>query len=276
MSRTLLLGAVLLGLACATRPLAAEELKTADEVIAKYIQAIGGREKMDAIKTMKCTGKFAFQGGMEAPLTMEFKRPNKVRVEFTFQGMTGTQAFDGELGWFIMPFTGRTDPEKMSPDQLKAIEDQADFDGPLVDYQKKGHKIELLGKDEAEGSPAYKLKVTKKSGEVEYQFLDAEQFIPIKTAGKREFQGMQMEYEVAFGDFRSVAGMLFPHVIRQKTGQMGENTMTLEKVEANVPIEDERFAMPKPKPTEPPKEAAAPADTGKPESKGTPSENKKP
>lgn len=276
MLRSFLLGAALLGLACAARPVAADELKTADEIVAKYIQAIGGREKMDAIKTIKSTGKSVFQGGMEASLAIEFKRPNKVRIEFTFQGMTGTQAFDGESGWFIMPFTGKTDPEKMSPDQVKEMESQADFDGPLVDYQKKGHKLELMGKDEAEGSSAYKLKVTKKNGDVEYHFLDAEQFLPIKVAGKREFQGMQMDYEVAFGDYKAVAGMLFAHSIRQKAGQMGENTMIFEKVEANAPIEDERFVMPKPKPPEPTKEATPSSETGKPENKDKPNENKKP
>ena len=144
-------------LMCRLVPVSAGEPKTADEVIARYIKAIGGRDKLDAIKSMRVTGKTMLGGGMEMPLTVEFKRPNKARIEFSFQGMTGVQAFDGETGWFIMPFMGKTDPEKMPPDQLKDIEDQADLDGPLVDYKKKGHKVELLGTDEVEGSEAYKL-----------------------------------------------------------------------------------------------------------------------
>ena len=90
----------------------ADEPKSADEVIAKYIKAIGGRDKIDAIKTVRATGKI-MQGPMEIPMVMEQKRPSKIRIEITFQGMTGIQAYDGKTGWLMMPFAGRTDPEKM-------------------------------------------------------------------------------------------------------------------------------------------------------------------
>ncbi len=236
---------------CWQVPAAASEPKTVDEVIANYIKAIGGRDKLDAVKSMKITGKMVLGGGMEAPLIVEVKRPNKVRVEFTFQGMTAVRAFDGETGWFTMPFIGKTDPEKMPPDQLKLMEDQADFDGPLVDYKKKGHKVELLGKDEAEGSEAYKLKVTKKNGDIEYHYLEAEYFLPIQVKGKWELQGSQIEYEVVPGDYKAVNGVLFAHSIEQRMGAMGGTTMTFEKVKFNVKLDDDRFAMPEVKKAEP-------------------------
>lgn len=236
-------------LLCWSPPARADDLKTADEIIAKHIEAIGGRKKLDAVKTAKMSGKMVMQGGMEAPLAIEFKQPNKVRVEFTFQGMTGVQAFDGETGWFVMPFMGKTDPEKMPPDLVEEIEDQADFAGPLVDYKKKGHEVELVGKDEVEGSDVYKLKVTKKSGNVEYHFLDAEYFLTIQMKGKRKIQGTEIEFEVLSGDYKDVDGLMLAHSIEQRmVGGMGGATMVFEKVELNVDIPDDRFVMPEVKP----------------------------
>ena len=128
------------------------------------------------------------------------------------------------------------------------IEDQADLDGPLVDYRKKGHQVELVGKDDVEGSEAYKLKVTKKSGNVEYHSLDTEHFILIQTKGKRKFQGAEIEFTIKYGDYKEVDGLLVAHSIQQ--GGMGGD-MTLEKVELNTDIPDDRFTMPKIKKEEP-------------------------
>jgi outer membrane lipoprotein-sorting protein len=262
---------LLCALLCWSPPVRADDLKTADEIIAKHIEAMGGRKKLDAVKTAKMSGKSIFQGGMEAPLTLEFKDPNKVRIEFTFQGMTGVQAFDGETGWFVMPFMGKTDPEKMSPDQVKEVEERADFAGPLVDYRKKGHEVELVGKDEVEGSEVYKLKLTKKSGDVEYHFLDAEYFLTIQLKGKRKFQGTEIEFEALFGDYKEVDGLMLAHSIEQRTvGGMGGSTMIFEKIEFNIDIPDDRFTMPKVKPEAKPeveKEKATEKDTEKPAEK---------
>lgn len=222
--------------------------ETVDEILAKHVEAMGGLKKLEAVKTMKMTGKMMFGGGMEAPMTIEFKRPNKVRIEFTFQGMTGIQAFDGKTGWIVMPFMGKTDPEKMPPDQVKEIEDQADFEGPLVNYKKKGHKVELEGKDEIEGAEVYKLKVTKKNGDVELYYLDAEYYLIVQMKGKRKFQGTEIEYEVSMGDYKEIDGLMFPHSIEPKMGGApGGAAMTFDKIDLGVDISDERFAMPEAK-----------------------------
>jgi hypothetical protein len=234
--------------------------ETADDVIARYIEAIGGRAKLDAVKTIRMAGKAAGMGGMELPMTLEFKRPQMLRIEFSMQGMTGVQAFDGTVGWFLLPFAGRTEPERMPSDMIDIIADQADFDGPLVDYAKKGHQVELVGKDDLEGSEVFKLKVTKKNGNVEYHFLDAEHFIPLQLEGKRSFQGTEMPYTIKFGDYKEVGGLLLAHSVTQ--GGMGGD-MKFEKIEINVDLPDERFKMPEVKTDKPASpEEAAPADKG--------------
>lgn len=242
--------------------IAGDDIKNVDEVIAKYIEAIGGRSKIDAIKSMRATGKSVMGGGMETPMVIEQKRPASMRVEFTFQGMTGIQAFDGETGWFVMPFAGKTEPEKMPDEMVKLIADQADMDGPLVDYQKKGHKVELIGKEDLEGSEAYKLKITKKNGDVENHFLDAEHFLPLQVSGQREIQGTPVDYKISFGDYKNVGGMMFAHSITQQAGPMGGNTMIMEKIEVNIDIPDDHFKMPPPSPKPESAEPAEKPETG--------------
>jgi len=118
---------------------------------------------------MKMTGKMVMGGAMEAPFVVYRARPKNQRVEFTFQGMTGVQAFDGKSGssWSIMPFMGKKDPEVMPAEESKMMAEEADFDGILVDWKDKGHKIESLGKEQVEGADCYKVKVTLKSIRVE-------------------------------------------------------------------------------------------------------------
>jgi outer membrane lipoprotein-sorting protein len=183
---------------------------------------------------------------MEAPFTMTKSRPEKMRVEFTIQGMTGIQAFDGTTGWMVMPFLGKKDAEAMTGDMLKEVKNQADFDGPFIDYAKKGSKVELLGKDKIEGTDAYKLKLTQKDGSETIVYIDAESFLEIKMEEKKTMQGQEIESETILGNYQEVDGMLFPFSIENKAkGQPGGQTITIEKVELNPKVADDLYAMPK-------------------------------
>jgi outer membrane lipoprotein-sorting protein len=233
--------------------------QTADEIIAKNIEAKGGLDKLKAVQTMRITGKMMVGPGMEAPMVIEMARPHKVRMEFTFQGMTGIQAYDGKSGWSVMPFMGKKEPEPMSADDLKQAEEQADIDGPLVDYKEKGHQVEYLGKDEVEGTPVHKLKVTKKNGDIQTVYLDADSFLEIKAEGKTKVRGQEIEGETSFGDYKEVGGLIIAHSIQSKLkgGQGQGQTITFEKIEINPDIPATRFDMPEAKP-------ATPAETPKP------------
>jgi outer membrane lipoprotein-sorting protein len=227
--------------------------QTADELIDKNIKAQGG-EKLKAMKSVRMTGNMKM-GPIEAPFTISKARPEKVRMEFTVQGMTGTQAYDGTTGWAVMPFMGKTDPEKLAGDQLDDIKETADFDGPMVDYKAKGNKVESLGKVDVEGTPAYKLKITRKNGNEETVYLDADNFLEIKSEGKRKIQGQEAETETTLGNYKEVDGVLFPTQIENHVkGREGAQTITINKIEVNPTIDAATFAMPAAKkPEEAPK-----------------------
>ena len=185
------------------------------------------------------------------PFTAEFKRPSKVRIEFTMQGMTAVQAYDGEVGWSVMPFLGKTEPEEMAEDQLKDIKEQADFDGLLVNYEEKGHTVELVGTEEVDGTPAIKLTVTKANGDVVNLYLDEEYYIEFKAETTREVQGAEVKISTVFGDYKEVEGLLFAHSMEISfEGNPAGQVITMDTIELNVEIDDDRFTMPEPKATE--------------------------
>ncbi len=252
----LILALALPAVAAAQAP-AAEKLPSADEIIAKNIEAHGGMAKLKAFKTVRMTGKMTVGPGLEIPVVIEAKRPNLSRLEGTFQGMTFVQAYDGKGGWQIMPFQGIREPAPMSPEESKDAEEQSDIDGPLVDYKEKGHSVEVAGKESVEGAPCYKLKVTLKNGDIRYFFIDIDSGLEIRTEGKRKIQGNEMEVESSIGDYKEVAGVMLAHSFDSGVkGSPNRQKLVVDTVEVNAEIADERFKMPPPapKPAEKPAE----------------------
>jgi outer membrane lipoprotein-sorting protein len=233
--------------------------ESVDDIIAKNLKARGGADKLKGVQTLRMSGKMMVGPGIEAPFTIEIKKPKRMRFEIVFQGMTIVQAVDGDSGWSINPMTGKKDPERMTPDDLKENQDTADFDGPLVDYKAKGHKVELAGKEKIEGTDAYKLKVTKKNGDIEYIFLDADAFLEIKSEGKRIVRDTPVEFESTTGDYKEVGGLMFPFSAEWGAKGKGQKAkMNFTKIEVNPKIDDARFKMPasapEKKPTNPPED----------------------
>jgi hypothetical protein len=241
---------------------AALSAQTADEVVEKYIQAKGGRDKIKTVKTLRFTAKMSMGQGMEAPVVMELVPPeHKVRMEFTIQGMTGIQAYDGTGGWQVMPFLGKTDPEPMTGDDLKEAKENADLlEGPLYNYKDKGNKVEYLGKGDLEGTPVQKLKLTQKEGDVTTIYLDADSYLELKNETTRTIRGQATDIETTFGNYKQVEGLTMPFNMETKMkGAPGPQVITIDKIEVNVPIAANRFDTPKvEKKKEAPKDAAPP------------------
>ena len=210
MRRVLLM---LAGLALLAAPASAQ---TAEEIVAKYIKTVGGAEKIQAVKTLRKMGIFNGGGGFEAPILEENKRANMVRQEFSLQGLTAVNAYDGKTGWKIEPWQGKKDPEPLGEEETKQIVEDSDFDGPLVNYQQKGNKIEFVGMEPVEGTDAFKLKVTLASGDVRYYFMDTDYYVPIKIETKRMIRGAEREYETSLGDYKEVNGWYMPFSVESK------------------------------------------------------------
>lgn len=218
--------------------------QTLDEVVARWVQARGGMDKLKSVQTQRITMKL-HAGSFEASIVEINKRPDKARQEFILQGMAQVVAYDGKTGWQLNPFEGRRDAELMSEDDMKGIVEEADIDGPLVDYAQKGHKAELVGHDDVEGTDCYKIKLTLKNDDIRTIYLDTDSLMEIKQESQTMIRGAMQEGETYFGDYEKVDGIYEPFAIEQgRKGDPDRTKLTVEKVEFNVPVDDAVFVMP--------------------------------
>jgi hypothetical protein len=219
---------------------------TLDELVNKNIEAKGGADALRALQSLRRTGKLLVnEGQVQFAYSQVKKRPLDVRTEVTLQGMTAVQAFDGKDGWKISPFQGRKDPEKMSADDVKSLMEDAELDGPLVDWKAKQSTVEYLGTEDVDGTPAHKLKVVRKNGDVNFVYLDPDHFLEIRILTQRIEQGAQVEVETDLGDYEKIAGVFVPFSIEAgRKGDPDKQKIIIDKAEGNVPVDDATFHFP--------------------------------
>lgn len=219
---------------------------TLDQLVAKNVEAKGGAEALRALQSLRLSGKLLVnQGQMELGFVQTKNRPGSVRSEVSLQGMTAVQAYDGSQAWQISPFQGRKDPEKMSADDAKPLIEDAEIDGPLVDWKEKGSTVEYLGTEDVDGTAAHKLKVVRKSGDTSYVYLDPDHFLEIRTVSQRVQRGAKIEIETDIGDYEKIAGVFLPFSIESgEKGSSDKQKLILEKAEPNVPVDATAFSFP--------------------------------
>jgi hypothetical protein len=219
---------------------------TLDELVSKNVNAKGGAAALHAVQSLRLTGKMLVeQGQVELAYLQIKKRPDEVRSEASLQGMTQVEAYDGKEGWKISPFQGRKDPEKMSADDVKELMEDAEIDGPLVDWKAKGSTVDYLGTEDVDGTAAHKLKVVRRNGDVSYVYLDPDHFLEIRVVTQRVKHGAQEEVETDLGDYEKAGGVFVPTSIEWgRKGAPDKEKIIIDKVEANVPVDDSIFRFP--------------------------------
>jgi hypothetical protein len=214
-------------------------------LVNKNIAAKGGMDKIKAVKTWRMTGKL-IGNGLTATTGQENIRPNLVRETFSLQGMTAVQAYDGSTGWQVRSFSGRKDPELMGEDDARDLVIDSDFDGPLVDYKDKGNTVEYLGHDMVDGDDSLRLKVTLRNGDIVYYYLDPDTYLEIRKETREFIRGSVRESVSDLGSYKAIAGVMYPFSIASgpKNDPTSWQTVTIEKIEVNVPMERSAFAVP--------------------------------
>ncbi len=220
--------------------------QTAEELVARNLEARGGLEKIKAIRTLRMSGRMQ-AGSFRAQFARVSMAPNFLRQMVTIQGMTQTLAYDGATGWRISPFEGRKDPELMGEDDMRGLVEDADFYGPLVDYKSKDNRIEYLGHDTVDGDDAYRLKVTLANGDILYYYLDPDTYLEIRVERVQFIRGSVRETFVNLGSYKQVAGVYYPFSIEMGNKQNPDGArLTMDKLEANAPMTAPEFRMPAP------------------------------
>lgn len=221
--------------------------QSVDDMIAKHVQARGGADALRNIKSVVSTGKLRPSGfDADFQFVETIARPGNVRVETTLQGLTIVQAWDGQSGWQIQPFSGRKDAERLSSDDTKSLQEEADFEGALVDYKAKGNTVELMADEDVDGAPAHVIRVKLKNGDEQTYYLDPDAMLTIRVVTKQTLRGAEQQSLTDYGDYEKIEGVYFP--LEQESGPKDQpnnrQRVTIEKVTLNGAVDPAVFAMP--------------------------------
>jgi hypothetical protein len=217
-----------------------------DKVIALHYKKMGGIKNWQKLKSLKSTAKI-IQQGMEIPVVLLQKLPNKQRIDSDFQGNKFVQAYNGKEGWMINPYIQATEPTMLAGDDLKELEDQMTFDNPLIDYKTKGNTVAFEGTETIEGIEYNKLKLTtKRTGNIHY-YLSAKDDNTLKVILRRTVLSGPMKGqtgETYLSDYRAVGDLMMPFLVVNKVQGQTVNEVKIDKWEVDPAIEDSYFDFP--------------------------------
>src|SRR5690349_7642423 len=220
--------------------------QTAEEIVAKALEARGGLARVKAVQTERISGSISFGAEASGPFVVELAGPAKMHMELTPPAGKIVRVYDGHgYGWVINPFDENKGVQAMTAEDIQNIGEESDFNGPFVDYKQKGNTVEYTGKESVDGKPAYGLKLTMKNGTVRNYEVDASSYLLLKWKGTRRQDDKDVPVESTFKDYRDVNGMKFAFEI--DSGAPGGPPMqkiVVEKIEIDPKIEGSRFGKP--------------------------------
>ncbi len=215
--------------------------QTVDEIVNKYVDAIGGKDKLDQVKTVYIENNIQVMGN-EGLSTTSIVNGKGFRVESDVNGQKTIQVLTDNGGWQVNPYMGATTPQPLPEEMYKQSKGQIYATGPLYNYAAKGNKVELLGK---EGN-AYKLKITNSDSLETIAFVDTSSYYLTKITKSTNFMGQTMDLTITFSDFRKGdTGIVFPYTTEINYGGQFSLTNTVKKIELNKAIDPAIFVMPK-------------------------------
>ena len=212
------------------------QAQTVDDVINKYIEALGGKEKLAILKSVKYSGNINIQG-TDVNIVQTKLNMKGMRLDISVAGTENYQIVTPEKGIVFMPVQGMTEPSPMPEDQLKSGQNQLDVQGVLLNYKEKGTAVELLGTEKLNGEDNHKLKITFKNGLVTTYFIGAKNYYINKTVSKRKVNGEETDMETTYTNYKQNAdGFWFAY---NNTSVQGD--MIYDKIETNIPVDENIF-----------------------------------
>lgn len=218
------------------------QAQSVDDIINKYVEARGGKEKLNAIKSLYMEGSREMMGS-EVAVKVTMVQGKLFRNDFEFGGTTGYTIVTPSEGWSFIPMRSQK-VESIPADRLKTMQGQMDIAGPLVDYIAKGNKAELQGKETIDGKEAYKVKLTLATGKDVTYYFDTKTNLLVQT--KQMTPGMggggqEREVITNYSDYSAVEGVQFPHTISNPGSGQAAASTTFDKIELNKKIDESQY-----------------------------------
>lgn len=216
------------------------QAQTLDEVVDKHLSAMGGKDFLNSLKSIRMEMNLSVQG-MDIPMVQTRVQHVGQRSDISVMGMDGFIIVTPEKGWNYMPFLNQAAPEAMSDEELKMGQDDLDLAGLLTNHKENGATVALLGTESLEGKEAYKLSYTSKAGIKSVLFIDAGTGYMVRIVRNAMVNGQETEIAVDYSNFQKTPeGYVFPHSI---SGAFGQGNITLLKVDINKPVDEKIFKI---------------------------------
>ena len=212
-------------------------------IIEKHIEALGGHRSIKALHSLRVQGRLDGQR-FEVPFTLLMKRPNRSRIDLDVRGVSFILAYSGETAWWVSPLLGAFEPEEMPDEYAKVVLRWTDFEGPLVDYQRKRHRAEYVGEEKTEAGKAHKIKLTLAGGDIWHVYIDTETYLEVKRTFLQTFGDHTTEVTTYFPEFQTVDGVMLYRVVKGEGLDGSPYTMTFDTFDTNVEIDDASFNLP--------------------------------
>ncbi len=213
--------------------------QTVDEIIGKYITALGGKEKLLSLNTIKMTGSLNAMGN-EVGIVITRKHLVGSRADITIQETENYQIVTPEKGWAFMPIQGMSAPTEMPEQQFKSLQTQMDIQSPFLNYKEKGNAVEFLGTEKSDSIVCNKLKLVYRNGITTVFFISTSGNRIVKTTGKRTINGAEMDIETSYSNYKQNAdGYWFAYSISSNI----QGDTNLDRIETNVAVEDNIFKV---------------------------------
>lgn len=210
--------------------------QTAEEIVAKNVAAMGGMDKLKSLNSVKMEGSLSTQG-MDIPITLTKLKDKGLRFDIEVMGTSNYQLANSSKGFVFMPVMGHAEPQEMSATEYASAKDQMNMVGTLASYKENGSKIEYLGAEDVNGSPAYKIKLTKANGDVVNYYVDQKTSFVVKSSSKREANGEMMDMETGYKDYKqNDQGFWFPYSQSTMNGDI-----SFSKISTNIAVDEKIF-----------------------------------
>jgi hypothetical protein len=217
----------------------AASAQTLDEIVAKHIEAIGGKDNWSKLKSIKTESILKMQGA-EINITSIQIDKKALRQDIGVMGMTGYSIVTKTQGWNYMPWQGQTKPEAMTDDDVKN-QDDLYIQDEFITYKELEKQLEYYDKDDVDGTECFKLKMTDKDGQETTFYIDPTNYFVIKKTKKIKANGQETENSSFYGDYKkSDAGVYFPMSV---TSGWGESEIV--KLEINPMVDETIFTITK-------------------------------
>jgi hypothetical protein len=217
--------------------------QTAGDIIAKFLEVTGGREQISKLTSVYMEGSIDAMGN-SGPIKLTTLNGKGYKMEIEMNGSAIITCFNEKEGWSVNPFMGGSSPVTMSEAQYNAGKEQIYIGAPFISYAQKGYKAELLGNESVGDINAFKIKMTSPDSISVMYFFDPATGYLVKSIQQTEMQGSPVDNIMTYSDYRNTAGYSQPYKINMSVGGQFEMTMTINKIEANITVDEAIFKKP--------------------------------